>query len=66
MMQQPQNMGGDQQAQPNEIKSKLLMLLSQAAQIAQQNGIDFGQLLQEFMSKSGRGQTPPPPPPSPR
>lgn len=45
------------------IKSKLMQLLGQAAQIAAQNGIDFNQLLQEFLQQGE--QMPPPRPPMP-
>lgn len=44
------------------IKAKLMQLLNQASQVAQQNGLDFNQILQEFVQGRG-GQAGPPPPP---
>ena len=56
-MQGQQGGGGDQQA---AIRQQLMQLLTQAAQVAQQNGVDFRALLTEFLQG---GQTAPPPAP---
>lgn len=47
------------------IVQKILQLLQAASSIAQQNGIDFGPVLEQFLSGGQAGPSPSGPPPPP-
>jgi hypothetical protein len=55
--------GGDTE-NPGNIKSKILQVLSELERIAQEGGIDFSSVLEEYLQGKGQGggAMPPPPP----
>jgi hypothetical protein len=56
-------MNDEQQMGPDEIKAQLKMLLSKAKEIAEQNGLDFSQVVSEVEDKTARADVPLPRPP---
>jgi len=58
--------GGPGEGQnPDAIKQQLVMLLSKAKEVAEQNGIDFGAIVAEIEGNKSRSDVPLPRPPSP-
>lgn len=57
---QPQQ---QQQAQPDpkQVEAKLIQVLQQAAQLAQQNGLDFESIVAKVLGGSGKPSAPPMP-----
>jgi hypothetical protein len=58
----PVNPGGNPQDQAEAIRSQLTQILNQAAKVAADNGIDFQELVMQFMRGNGGRNAPPTPP----
>ena len=61
----PVGPGGEGGANPDTVKQQLVMLLSKAKQVAEQNGVDFSAVLAEVEGNKSKSEVPLPRPPVP-
>jgi hypothetical protein len=61
----PEAQGGGEQMSPDVVKKQLTMLLKKAKEIADQNGVNFSEVVAEVEGNKSKSDVPLPRPPAP-